>query len=315
MTKILFLDAITLPRATFNFNFPFELTIIDNCAPDQVKTALQGHEIVMTNKVPITREDMVANPQLKLIAITATGYNIIDIEAAKELGITVSNIAGYSTVSVAEHAFMMLLVLVHRLPFYQKRIANGEWQTSSFFSILAEPVYDLEGKTLGIFGRGAIGQKLADFARAFGVNILFAEHKGATMIRDGYTDFDTVLETSDILSLHVPLNASTQNMIDGEAISRMKKGAIIINVSRGGLIDEAALVEGLRSGQVGGAGIDVTTPEPPHPDNPLLANDLGNFILTPHTAWSSEEAVTRLIETLHNNINQFVAGNPQNVIV
>lgn len=314
MKKIVFLDAGTLPRAEFAFDFPFELTSINNCTQDEVKTALKGHEIALTNKVPITRSDMEANPDLKLIAVTATGFNMIDVKAARELGITVCNVADYSTVSVAEHAFMMMISLMHRLPLYQKRIEDGEWQASPFFSILAEPIYDLAGKTLGVFGKGAIGSKLGEFATCFGMKVLYAERKGADRVREGYAAFDEVLTSADVVSLHVPLNEDTANMIDAESIARMKKGAILINVSRGGLVDESALANALRSGQLGGAGVDVATKEPPLKTNPLLANDLGNFILTPHSAWASEEAVARLMVILHNNINQFVAGNPVNVV-
>ena len=314
MKKIVFLDAGTLPRAEFTFDFPFELTSINNCTQDEVKAALKGHEIALTNKVPITRSDMEANPDLKLIAVTATGFNMIDVTAAKELGITVCNVADYSTVSVAEHAFMMMISLMHRLPLYQKRIEGGEWQASPFFSILAEPIYDLAGKTLGIFGKGAIGSKLGEFATCFGMKVLYAERKGADRVREGYEAFDEVLTSADVVSLHVPLNNDTANMIDAASIARMKKGAILINVSRGGLVDESALADALRSGQLGGAGVDVATKEPPLKTNPLLANDLGNFILTPHSAWASEEAVARLMVILHNNINQFVAGNPVNVV-
>lgn len=314
MKKIVFLDQGTLAGHTFQFDFPFEITNIDNCPHDKVAEAIAGHQIAITNKIPIDRATMEANPQLKLIAVAATGYNHIDIEAARALGITVCNVAGYSTTSVAEHTFMMMIALMHRLPLYQKRIARGEWQESPFFSIFAESIYDLEGKTLGIVGRGSIGKAVAKFAEAFNMRVLFSERKGAAEIRDGYHAFDQVLQEADIYSLHLPLTDETENMIDAAEIARMKKGVIIINVSRGGIVNEEALADGLLSGDVGGAGIDVTTTEPPRADNPLIANDLGNFILTPHTAWASEEALVRLVALLENNINQFVGGSPVNVV-
>lgn len=313
-TKIVFLDQGTLSRVTLDFDFPFELTNIENCSPEKVSEALKGHEIAITNKVVINREMMEANPQLKLIAVAATGFNIIDIAAAKELGITVCNVADYSTTAVAEHAFMMMISLMHRLPLYEARMREGAWQKSPFFSIFAEPIFELKGKTLGIVGKGSIGSQLAEYAEAFGMNVLFSERKGASEVREGYHAFEDVLSTADVYSIHAPMTPETNNMIGEEEIKKMKEGAILINVSRGGLINEQALADALRSGRVGGAGVDVATVEPPTPDNPLLAQDLGNFILTPHTAWASEEAVENLVGILENNINQFIAGKPVNVV-
>ncbi len=312
--KIVFLDQGTLSRVTLNFDFPFEMTNIENCPPEKVSEALQGHEIAITNKVAIDRAMMEANPQLKLIAVAATGFNIIDIDAAKELGITVCNVADYSTIAVAEHAFMMMISLMHRLPLYEARMREGAWQKSPFFSIFAEPIFELKGKKLGIVGKGSIGSQLAKYAESFGMEVLFSERKGADSIREGYHSFEEVLTSADVYSIHAPMTPETNNMIGKEELARMKEGVILINVSRGGLINEQALADALREGRVGGAGVDVLTTEPPKPDNPLLAQDLGNFIITPHTAWASEEAVQNLVGILENNINQFVAGKPVNVV-
>ncbi|MDM1546139.1 D-2-hydroxyacid dehydrogenase [Ignatzschineria indica] len=312
--KIVFLDHGTMSRFDLSFNFPYELIEIDNCPKERVAEALVGCEIAITNKVPIDRAAMEANPQLKLIAVAATGFNMIDVVAARELGITVSNVAGYSQTAVAEHAFMMMISLVHRLPLYEARVRAGEWQKSPFFSIFGAPIYELKGKTLGIFGRGSIGSQFAKYAECFGMKVLYSERKDASTIRSGYESFSDVLEKSDVYSIHAPLTPETENLISAKEIAKMKRGVVILNVSRGGLVNEADLAAGLRSGQVGGAGIDVLTSEPPKPDNPLLADDLGNFILTPHTAYASEEALAKLVVILQDNINQFVAGAPMNVV-
>lgn len=312
--KIVFLDHGTLSRFKLDFNFPHELVEIENCAKEDVAKALTGFDIAITNKVIIDRPAMEANPKLKLIAVAATGYNIVDVVAAKELGITVCNVAGYSQTAVAEHAFMMMISLMHRLPLYEARMRKGEWQQSQFFSIFGAPIFELKGKTLGIFGKGSIGSQFAQYADSFGMKVLFSERKNASTIRDGYTPFEEVLTTSDVYSVHAPLTPETKDLIGRDEIERMKDDVILLNVSRGGLINEAALADALRSGRIGGAGVDVLTTEPPKPDNPLLANDLGNFIITPHTAYGSEEALAKLIAILSDNINQFVAGNPQNVV-
>lgn len=312
--SIVFLDQGTLMRGKLRFNFPYTLTEIDNCPADEVSKALQGHEIAITNKIPINRAAMEANPQLKLIAVAATGYNMIDIDAARELGVTVCNVAGYSQVAVAEHAFMMMIALMHRLPLYEAQIREGDWQKSPFFTIFGAPIFELKGKTLGIAGKGSIGQQFAQYAESFGMQVLFAEHKDAKEVRAGYQSFKSVLAHSDVFSLHLPLTESTRNLIGYEELTQMKPGAILLNVSRGGLVDEEALAEALRENRIGGAGVDVLTTEPPTANHPLLAKDLGNFILTPHTAFASEEALATLVHLLENNINQFVAGNPVNVV-
>lgn len=314
--KIVFLDKGTLDKVDLVFDFPFEMTNVENCAKDEdsVSKAIQGHEIAISNKVPISRKAMEENPQLKLIAVSATGFNIIDIEAARELGITVCNVANYSGTAVAEHAFMMMISLMHRLPVYEKEVRADGWQKSEFFTIFAAPIFELKGKTLGIFGKGDIGKKFAEYATAFGMNVLFSDRKNAKEVREGYVAFEDVLKQADVFSIHAPLTIDTKNLIDEKELAIMKDDVIIINVSRGGLVNELAMANALRNRTVGGAGFDVLTTEPPKPDNPLLASDLGNFILTPHTAWMSEEALENLVGILQNNINQFVKGTPVNVV-
>lgn len=313
-TSIVFLDRGTIASVNLNLDFPHHITNHDKCLADDVNDALRGHVIAVTNKVRITRAHMEANPQLKLIAVAATGYDHIDVAAARELGVTVCNVRGYSTVSVAEQACMMMLALMHRLPVYQKRVAAGGWQNSPYFSIFGIDNHDVAGKTLGILGKGGIGLTLARFAEVFNMRVLFAEHRDAVTCREGYLPFSYVLGESDVFSLHCPLNDQTRNLIGEPEINQMKPGAILLNVSRGGIVNEAALAGALKTGRLGGAGLDVASTEPPRPDNPLLDPALENFILTPHAAWGSAEAVERLAELLAGNINGFMRGQPVNVV-
>jgi len=209
---------------------------------------------------------------------------------------------------------MMMITLMRNLPAYKRDVAAGLWENSPFFCHLGAPMRDLNGKTLAIFGRGNIGQTLATYAQAFKMKVVFVEHKHAETVRDGYVSFDEAVRTADALSLHCPLTPETANMIGEAELQQMKPGAILINCGRGGLVDEAALVAALKYGQIGGAGFDVLTQEPPRDGNPLLKARLPNLIVTPHIAWASQEAANRLFDILVDNINRFVAGNPQNLV-
>ena len=269
---------------------------------------------MITNKVVISAQAFAENPQLKLVAVTATGVNNVDVEAAKQNGTAVCNIRAYGNESVAEHAFMMMITLMRNLPAYQRDVAAGLWENSPFFCHLGAPMRDLNGKTLAIFGRGNIGKTLATYAQAFKMNVVFAEHKNAQNVRDGYVSFDEAIRSADVVSLNCPLTPQTANMIGEAELQQMKLGAILINCGRGGLVDEAALVAALKYGQIGGAGFDVLTQEPPRDGNPLLKSRLPNLIVTPHIAWASQEAANRLFDILLDNINHFVAGNPQNLV-
>lgn len=275
---------------------------------------IRGADIVITNKVVISAQAFAENPQLKLVAVTATGVNNVDVEAAKQNGTAVCNIRAYGNESVAEHAFMMMITLMRNLPAYQRDVAAGLWENSPFFCHLGAPMRDLNGKTLAIFGRGNIGKTLATYAQAFKMNVVFAEHKNAQSVRDGYVSFNEAIRSADVVSLNCPLTPQTANMIGEAELQQMKPGAILINCGRGGLVDEAALVAALKYGQIGGAGFDVLTQEPPRDGNPLLKARLPNLIVTPHIAWASQEAANRLFDILLDNINRFVAGNPQNLV-
>ena len=271
--------------------------------------------IAATNKVAITAEHIAANPQLKMIAVCATGYDHIDTAAARAAGITVCNIPAYGSESVAEHAFMLMIALMRNLPAYRRDIEAGIWQQSPVFCHFGAPIRDLNGKTLAIFGRGNIGGTLARYAAAFGMNVIFGEHRHAAAVRDGYVSFDEAISRADAVSLHCPLTGNTRHMIGEGELQRMKPGAVLINCGRGGLVDEHALLSALKYGSLGGAGIDVLATEPPAGDNPLLNARLPHLIVTPHVAWGSSEARRKMCDILTANIEAFAAGRPQNIVV
>ena len=313
--KVVVLDADTLPGRTFHFDFPHELAVYGTTDAAETAVRVCGANIVITNKVVISADIIADNPQLELIAVSATGVNNVDIEAAKAAGIAVCNVRAYGNESVAEHAFMLMIALMRNLPAYQRDVAAGLWEKSPFFCHYGAPIQDLNGKTLAVFGRGNIGRTLARYAQAFGMRVVFAEHKHASAVREGYVSFEDAVRAADVLSLHCPLNAQTENMIGENELQQMKPGAVLINCGRGGLVDENALVAALKYGQIGGAGVDVLTEEPPRSGNPLLKTRLPNLIVTPHTAWASREALDRLFDILLANINAFVKGEAQNRVV
>ena len=310
---IVFLDRDTLPARPLSFNFPHTLHEFPATAPEQTNAHLAGAQIAITNKVAIRAEHLAANPQLKLIAVAATGYDHIDLAAAKAAGVTVCNVRNYSSESVAQHAFMMLLALIRHLPACMRDIAAGAWQQSPQFVHFNTPMHDLGGKTLAIFGRGNIGRTLAGYAQAFGMKVIWGEHKHAAAVREGYTPFQVALQQADAVSLHCPLNEHTRHMIGEAELRLMKPTAILINTGRAGLADEQAVSAALQQGRLGGAGFDVLSQEPPRQGNPLLA-PLPNLIVTPHIAWTSQEALLNMTEILEANITAFTEGRPQNVL-
>ncbi|HFC7995120.1 TPA: D-2-hydroxyacid dehydrogenase [Neisseria meningitidis] len=313
--KIVVLDADTLPGRVFHFDFPHELAVYGTTGADETAERVRDAHIIITNKVMISADIIAANPQLELIAVSATGVNNVDIGAAEAAGVAVCNVRAYGNESVAEHAFMLMIALMRNLPAYQRDVAAGLWEKSPFFCHYGAPIQDLNGKTLAVFGRGNIGRTLARYAQAFGMRVVFAEHKHAPVVREGYVAFENAVRTADVLSLHCPLNAQTENMIGENELRQMKPGAVLINCGRGGLVDENALLAALKYGQIGGAGVDVLTEEPPRGGNPLLNARLPNLIVTPHTAWASREALDRLFDILLANIHAFVKGEAQNRVV
>jgi glycerate dehydrogenase len=251
---------------------------------------------------------------LRFIAVAATGVDIIDLDYCRRAGIPVSNVSDYAGHAVPEHAMMLMLALRRNLLSYRRDVQTGEWERAHSFCLFNHPIHDLHGSTLGIIGYGALGRAVERLALAFGMRVLISEHKGAQEIRKGRKSFEEVLRTSDVVTLHSPLNEETRNMIGAAELAMMKAGAILINTARGGLVDERALVEALEQGRIGGAGFDVLTKEPPREGNPLLNLNLPNFILTPHNAWASRETMQTLADQLIDNIEAFVRGEPKNLI-
>lgn len=281
----------------------------------ETEARLKDASIAITNKVPLRRESLAKLPKLKLIAMAATGYDVVDAAHCKASGITVVNIRNYATHTVPEHVFMLALALRRNLLAYRNDILEERWQKVEQFCFFDHPIRDLSGATLGVVGEGSLGQATAAIARAFGMNVLFADHPPPKMPGVEFTPFEEVLERSDILTLHCPLTPQTRNLLGAAELRRMKPTALLINTARGGLVDEAALASALQEGVIAGAGFDVLTQEPPREENPLLKLHMPNFILTPHVAWASEGAMQFLANQLIDNLEAFVAGSPQHVVV
>lgn len=283
-------------------------------SPEETARLLERATIAIVNKVPL-RQDLLARlPKLRMIAVAATGTDNVDIAACKARGIVVSNVRGYAEHTVPEHAFSLILALRRNLLAWRADVQAGKWQRSERFCLSGHPVEDLHGSTLGIFGEGSIGQGVARLARGFGMQVLFADHAPPKAPDVQFTPFDEVLARADVISLHLPLNEQTKNLIGPAQLAKMKRNALLINTARGGLVDERALVEALRAGTIAGAGFDVLSVEPPKDGNPLLELDLPNFILTPHVAWSGRQAMQALADQLMDNVEDFVRGAPRNVV-
>jgi glycerate dehydrogenase len=283
--------------------------------PAEVVERLAGADIAITNKVAIDAAAIEALPDLKMIAISATGTNNVDLEACRARGIVVSNIRGYAEHTVPEHVMALLLALSRNLVAWRQTMLAGAWQQADQFCLFDHPIRDLHGATLGLVGSGTLGNGVARLAEAFGMRILRAEHKGAAVVRPGYTAFEQVLSEADAISLHCPLTPQTTGLIGEAELQAMKPTALLINTARGGIVDEAALIVALKEGWIAGAGFDVITAEPPPPGHPMVDPDLlalPNFLLTPHVAWSSRPAMQALADQLIANIEAFVAGAPKN---
>lgn len=272
-------------------------------------------EIIVSNKVVIDAELISACPRLKLILIAATGSNNVDLKAAAANGVKVCNVAGYGTASVAQHCWAMILNTATQLSRYDKAAKDGSWSDSPFFCLLDYPITELNRKTLGIIGYGAIGKAVGEIGKAFGMQVLVAERK--TDDNPPSSDrhsFKTVIEQSDVLTLHCPLTDDTRNLIAEQELKAMKNNALLINVSRGGLVDERALVEALSNHWIAGAALDTLSQEPPAKDHPLLALQGQNLLLSPHSAWGSREARQRLVDIMADNLKAFLEGRGQNIL-
>ncbi|MGE8435555.1 MAG: 2-hydroxyacid dehydrogenase [Pseudomonas palmensis] len=290
-----------------------ELQLHPTTAPHEVAERLQGASVAITNKVHLDATALAACPDLRLILVSATGTNNIDLQAARAQGIVVSNCQGYGTPSVAQHTLALLLALATRLPDYQQAVADGKWAQARQFCLLDFPIVELEGKTLGLLGHGELGGAVARLAEAFGMRVLSGQLPGRPA-RDDRLSLAELLPQVDALTLHCPLNDSTRNMIGAAELALLKPGAFVVNTARGGLIDEQALADALRSGHLGGAATDVLSVEPPVNGNPLLAGDIPRLVVTPHSAWGAVEARQRIVGQLAENAEAFLQGNPRRVV-
>lgn len=272
---------------------------------------LQGADLVISNKVVLDRDTLAACPQLKLICVAATGTNNVDLAAAREFGMTVSNVTAYGTPSVVQQVFALLLALTTRLLEHRTAARDGRWAASPYFCVLDLPFRELAGKTFGIVGYGELGHGVARVAEALGMDVLISQRPGGDD-RPGRVPLDELLARADVVTLHVPLADNTRNLINAERLALMKPDAVLINAARGGIVDEAALAAALRNGRLGGAGLDVLAVEPPRDGNPLLDLDLPNLIVTPHVAWAARESRQRLMDQVVDNIRAFIDGAPRN---
>ncbi len=314
MERIVFLERKTIAANFRRPGFDHEWIECGESFQDQVVERLGGATIAISNKLALREPELAQLPDLRLIAIAATGSDNIDLSYCRAHHIVVSNARGYAVNSVPEHALMMMLALRRNLLAFRADVQNGMWQQSNQFCLLTHELHDISGSNLGIIGYGSIGKAMARLGEAMGMRVLIAERKGANEIREGRISFADTLRQSDVISLHCPLTDETRDLIGGAEFEMMKPGALLINTARGALVDDATLIEALRTGRIAGAGYDALREEPPRQGSPLLELNLPNFIVTPHVAWASREAVQALADQVIDNIEAFVAGRPRNVL-
>ena len=317
--KIVVLDGYTLNPGDLNWG---ELETLGTCevyersSPEEVIERAQGAKIVLTNKAPLSRESIAKLDALEYIGVTATGFNIVNVEAASEKGIAVTNVPDYGSASVAQMTFAHILNLTQRVAHHGTAVDNQRWNECPDFCFWDYPLIELEGRTLGIIGYGSIGKQVGRIARSFGMKLLVYSPslEGRGELEEGIStaSINKILEESDFVSLHCPLTAKNEKFINAEALAMMKTTAFLINTSRGPLIEEVALAKALKTGQIAGAGLDVLSIEPATNDNPLIG--IPNCIITPHIAWATQAARTRLMNTVVANVKAFLKGTPQNVV-
>lgn len=312
-----FLDTDTVDPGDLDFSGLHDLPISWDCygttQAGDTHTRIREATVVISNKVMLDRSALTQARHLKLVVIAATGTNNIDLQAAEKLGITVCNVRDYGTPSVVQHVYTLILALTTRLLEFRGAVVEGRWQKHPHFCLLDYPIRELSGRTLGIVGFGALGKGVARAAPAFGLEVKVAQRPGAAAQPDR-VPLATLLREVDVLSLHCPLTDHTRGLIGAGQLAEMKDDAILINTARGGIVDERALVEALRNGVIGGAGIDVLSEEPPVHGNPLLEPGIPNLIVTPHIAWASRESRQRVIDIVVDNIRAYQSGQPQNLV-
>ena len=315
--KIVFLDESTI---TLNDDIDFSVfeqlgtyTGHPHSTEQEIINRAAGAEVVIPNKVRITRRVIQSLGSLQLIAEIATGYDNVDLKAAKDNGVTVCNVAGYAANTVPQHTFALILNLATKAHLYHADVMAGEWGRASSFNLLSYQAFELNGLTIGIIGFGTIGRGVARIAEGFGMRVLAHDISGIRGADYPNTDLETIYCESDFITVHSPLTDQTSNLIDADALSKMKPTAMVINTARGGIVDEEALAAALNSGRIAGAGFDVLTVEPPVQGNVLLK--ARNIIMTPHCAWSSQEARQKLVDETGANIRAFFSGKPRNIVV
>ena len=313
--KAVFLDLASLAERDLDLS-GFEAAVDDwrsypATAPEDRVARIGDADIVVTNKVLLDAAVLRAAPNLSLVCLTATGFNNVAVETARELGIVVSNVVAYATDSVAQHVVALMLAHHTSLFRYTDAVRRGDWSRSAQFCLLDYPVRELSGMTLGIVGFGELGRGVAGIAQAFGMQVLVSQRPGGEPAA-GRVPFDELLRRSDVLTLHVPLLDNTRHLIDAHALALMKPTALLINTARGAVVDNLALADALRQGVIGGAALDVLDVEPPPQDHPLLAPDVPNLIVTPHTAWAGRQARQNVVDETVANIQAFLDGRPRN---
>ena len=310
MEKIVFLERHTLRAPLREPSFENKRRYYDDSTqrPEELVERLKDATVVIVNKTPLRADVLGRLPKLKLVAVVATGTDNIDLDFCRAHNIEVRNVRGYARHTLPEHVFMMALALSRNLLGYREDVRAGAWHRSDQFCLNSRWIFDLHGSTLGLVGYGTLGRGVEGLARAFGMEVLISERKGASGLREGRTPFAEVLRRSDVLTLHVPLTEETRYLIGRAELLLMKRTAFLINCARGGVVDEWALAGALRQGVIGGAGVDVLSTEPPGLGNPLLDPDLPNIIVTPHVAWAGHRAQQELADRLMDNIEEFVNG-------
>ena len=314
MERIVFIERNTIQADFRRPRFQHEWVEYPESFAPQVAERIRDATIIISNKLSLGEPQLAEALNVKMIAIAATGSDCVDLDYCRSRGIIVSNVRGYAANSVPEHVLLLVLALRRNLFAYRADVQEGKWQKSKQFCLLTHPLNDIKGSTIGIIGYGAIGKSMARLAEAVGMRVLLAEHKGVTETRPGRTSFVELLKQSDILTLHCPLNEGTRDMFGPEEFATMKANALLINTARGALIQDEALIGALQSGLIAGAAVDCLREEPPRNGNRLLDLNLPNFIVTPHVAWASDEAVQALADQVIDNIEAFVAGRPQNTL-
>ena len=313
--KILILDGFTLFQKDLDvsiFEKYGEIIFRDRTSRDELKQVDHSIEVIITNKCPIGADDLSLFPNLALILVSATGYNIVDVQSCKEKGIQVSNVPNYGTFSVAQHALAMLLNYSNQVDLHEKSVKRGEWSTNQDWSYTLSPIREWHGKTLGIIGMGNIGQAFANMAESLGMQVIYHHTKDLNLVNHKFININELASTSDVISLHCPLTEKTDKMINSEFLSRMKSSSILINTSRGGLIHSLDLKSALVSGQISAALLDVLEVEPPAVGHPLIG--IPNAIITPHIAWISLEARKRIVTSLENTLKLYIQGKIVNCV-